>query len=354
MPGTEKNKKESSPLSYIIATLKAAGTRTVITYPFERVSRNLQYTSESLHKFMDYKRIVLGNHFSKPLKLHDYPMKYGCEITKELYKGAVPWGFTYKGVQLTTLGLLKPLQDNMKIRFKDNPIAADVVSSGIMAGIQTPLLQFLNNMKVLHQAGTPPQFSWFAKNAPSVSKTPIFTFIGNPQLFKDLMFIGKEYFFKNTSITFARNFSFVVPLTIVRSQAENYFSHSGERKLTTNESIASAAIGSAAGLIISSPYDVMKTRMQLLPLGTRMRILQMFITTIEKEGMGALTKGLSANGIIEFIGLLLFFSLQHWFSNKKEESLEKKSGFFATKPKKLLELHDPQSDEAIHNPFSCP
>lgn len=57
------------------------------------------------------------------------------------------------------------------------------------------------------------------------------------------------------------------------------------------ETIMVGALSGALGAIVTTPADVMKTRIMTVPVGTEVRTSQILIDILKAEGLPALFKG---------------------------------------------------------------
>ncbi len=287
-----------------VTTALPACIRAIGFYPFDTAGKRIQQSNIPVRNFTTFNQALFGQHVQSSLLYK----------TSLLYRGLIPWGGAYKVVQLVSLGYLRPLQEKIRKELKHHDVIADVSSSFFLASIQTLLLQALNNIKVETQARTLPEDR--RQRLPALVER----------------FTNPSYYVKNAKVTYFRNLLFLSTTAIFTFPVQKILMYANQHdKPTPTEKAAASVICATLGILVTAPLDVIKTRMQLLPLNVKREIIPMATKIYKKEGVRAFAKGLIPNTFPEVVGLVVFFSLQSFFKANDTAEVRQKHGFFAIK-----------------------
>jgi hypothetical protein len=106
---------------------------------------------------------------------------------------------------------------------------------------------------------------------------------------------GFKGFFRGAGALMFREVPFYVFGMVLYEQYKRCFNGayfgSATRELSNREYIALGALAGASASLVTTPADVIKSRMMTTPAGTQARTAQVIVDIIQKEGMLALFKG---------------------------------------------------------------
>lgn len=255
---TEETKHSNSPsLLPGIPTVAASIARVLGGYPLDTIAKNAQVQQGT----SNYAAIL------RNLK-KNIDQKQGLRKLAAFYPG-FPIAVVYKGTQLTLFECLSPWKESVR-KYITNPVAADLLSGGSMAVVQTTLLQPLNPFKLRVQVGVA-GYTWAA------FKTDIFSGLG---------------------ATYGRNFVFLGTTAVVSTQLEELMLHyaspdkNGERHLSAYQKENIRIVAGASAVFPCMPLDVLKTRRQTWSASqAKPGLIKMAIKIGKEEGASALFKG---------------------------------------------------------------
>lgn len=96
----------------------------------------------------------------------------------------------------------------------------------------------------------------------------------------------------------------------------------GDRQATLWEIVASSTIASVSSLLVSSPFDVLKVRVQADPDGT-LRARHVFSQIMKTEGAGAFWKGMGPKLTVIGPKLIFSFTIAQYVISRFDEHFKK-------------------------------
>ncbi|CAO2142993.1 unnamed protein product [Urochloa humidicola] len=102
---------------------------------------------------------------------------------------------------------------------------------------------------------------------------------------------GPKGFFRGTGATLCREVPFYVAGMCLYAEAKKAAQHAAKRDLEAWEIVAVGALSGGLAAVVTTPFDVMKTRMMTAPPGTPVSMQTVVLSILGKEGPLGLFKG---------------------------------------------------------------
>ncbi|CAN6330129.1 unnamed protein product [Urochloa humidicola] len=102
---------------------------------------------------------------------------------------------------------------------------------------------------------------------------------------------GPKGFFRGTGATLCREVPFYVAGMCLYAEAKKAAQHAAKRDLEAWEIVAVGALSGGLAAVVTTPFDVMKTRMMTAPPGTPVSMQTIVLSILGKEGPLGLFKG---------------------------------------------------------------
>jgi len=288
------SRKKSSVKAKIVGSTVAGVSEICIFHPIDTVAKRLMNNKVQITNAQMFRSVALNN----------------SGISK-LYAG-ISAGFMYKVSQRTyKYGGQSYLNDLLQKDFNASKLVSQSLS-GCMIGMGEVFLLPLDILKIRTQL-FPEKYA-------------------GRSLFSILRAEGSSMY-NGTAVTMLRNGLGSTALFGANQLTRNFLLKGEERQATLSEIVITSTVASVSSLVVSSPFDVMKVRVQADPEGgTRAR--HVFGEIMKHEGAGAFWKGMGPK--IMVVGPKLIFSFtiaqyvisrfDDYFSNqkKKEQAFETK------------------------------
>ena len=252
--------------SKLIGSSLAGILEVTIFHPLDTISKRLMSNEQKVNFFYNsnIKNIIFD---TKKLSLNDVP---------RLYNGI---GFSYMhrfSQRMYTYGGQPILKDKIKNNFnmdkKSERIKCETIA-GIIIGAGESIFMPFDILKIKKQT-----------NPESFNNRSIL------QIFKKE---GLNNYYKGFNITTARNMVAIGNLYFMNSFIrENYYNESNQRNLNFNQYLSISFLTTNISIILTSPFDVIKTRMQNKNFGENPKVSHLIYSLLKKEGLGAFYKGI--------------------------------------------------------------
>ncbi|CAD6270879.1 unnamed protein product [Miscanthus lutarioriparius] len=142
---------------------------------------------------------------------------------------------------------------------------------------------------------------------------------------------GPKGFFRGTGATLCREVPFYVAGMCLYAEAKKAAQHVLKRDLEAWETVAVGALSGGLAAIVTTPFDVMKTRMMTAPPGTPVSMQMIVFSILRNEGPLGLFKGaiprffwIAPLGAMNFAGYELAKKAMIEDESKSRESIEEK------------------------------
>lgn len=135
--------------------------------------------------------------------------------------------------------------------------------------------------------------------------------------------IAKEKFnlYRGADAAILRNVPGSIALFGVSSSVLSFFGVQDPKKASVSQNLAAATLGASVSVGITNPQDLVKTRLQMQPPGSKMTFFPMFKTIAQKEGISTLlTKGLTLRLLNGVPKLMVPFVLTRIFGSLLDQS----------------------------------
>ncbi len=184
---------------------------------------------------------------------------------------------------------------NLRTRFseKRSRVILDA-TAGVLVGVGEVMLLPMDIMKIKAQT-----------NPEAIANRSMFKIIAQER--------GK--LFAGASWTLMRNIPGSLALFGASSAVKEYVLHVGNRKPSLFEIFVSSSIGSICSIIASSPFDVVKTRVQNQPFDSTLTGSQVVKNIIYKEGLSAFARGLTPKLLTVGPKLICSFTAAQYFTS---------------------------------------
>lgn len=124
--------------------------------------------------------------------------------------------------------------------------------------------------------------------------------------------------YNGTGVTMVRNGLGSTALFGANQLTKQYIQGGGERQATLPEIFASSTIASVSSLLVSSPFDVLKVRVQADPDG-KLRARRVFTQIMQTEGPGAFWKGMGPKICVVGPKLIFSFTVAQYVISRFDE-----------------------------------
>ena len=128
--------------------------------------------------------------------------------------------------------------------------------------------------------------------------------------------------YNGTAVTMLRNGLGSTALFGANQLTRSYLLKGQERQATLGEIVIMSTVASVSSLLISSPFDVMKVRVQADPEGST-RARHVFGDILKKEGAGAFWKGMGPKLMVVGPKLIFSFTVAQYVISRFDEYFAK-------------------------------
>jgi len=259
--------KKTSVMAKICGSSVAGVSEICLFHPVDTVAKRLMNNKTKVRSLLDVRKTILGEATS----------------IRHLYSG-ISAGFFYKVSQRTyKYGGQAFLNEKFRSELGMSKLASQSLS-GCLIGMGEVFLLPLDILKIRRQLFP----EKYAKRS-----------------FFDIMRTERTSLYNGTCVTMLRNGLGSTALFGANQITRQYLLGIENRSATVPEICATSTVASLSSLFVSSPFDVVKVRVQADPLGNT-RARHVMAEIIRNEGVGALFKGMVPKCLV--IGPKLIFS----------------------------------------------
>lgn len=276
MPDHQDN-KSSLTTKNVLSTFSAGLLRTALLHPLDTTAKRLQYNHMPIKNLEQFMKTITGPRGN----------------LQSMYQG-LGWAAVNRTGQFAMLTLTLPcLQGVVERNMGGKSISSDLVSSGILGTGEAVALLFPDAKKVRAQTRTAPDFQYVNPyNRHVIGTTSV-----------------RNYAFYATNVLLA---------PIYKEALKNHavFGETNQDKPNTAQHVLGNTAATLSGVIASTPWDVIRTRLITQPHGSKKTALDIAQAIYEKEGASAFLKGTGPQLTSKTLGFFAFFALEAAIRNK--------------------------------------
>eukprot|EP00939_MAST-03C_sp_MAST-3C-sp1_P002438 g2438.t1 len=275
------NGKKTSVMAKICGSSVAGISEICLFHPIDTVAKRLMNNKTKLRSVAEFRHTVLGGHSAL-----------------RLYSGLTA-GFLYKVSQRTyKYGGQAYLNETFRNNYGLTKLASQSLS-GCLIGMGEVFLLPLDILKIRKQL--------FPEKYASRS------------MFEIMRNEGASMY-NGTCVTMLRNGLGSTALFGANQLTRQYLLGIEDRRATLPEICLTSTVASLASLFVSSPFDVVKVRVQADPDGN-LRARNVMPAIIRNEGMGALFKGMGPKVMVIGPKLVFSFTIAQYVISRFDDAL---------------------------------
>lgn len=218
-----ESRKDPSSFNHLVGSIAAAGVEGFIFHPTDTIQKRLMRNPEPIYDPMISVRANIR--YSIKIAFYNTGGKFS------LYPGFIPYALAYKIFQRAyKFTCQKPLEKAIRTAFDAHDKIWPVGLSGALIGAGEVILLPFDIAKIRKQTGSNDK--------------------------------GLRHLYRGTLCTMMRNTVGSSALFMTPEIYKRYYLKKTSSKMTFSENVTSNALGAVACLVVSNPFDVVKTRMQ--------------------------------------------------------------------------------------------
>ena len=276
-------RKKSSVKAKIVGSTVAGVSEICIFHPIDTVAKRLMNNKIKIQSTEMFKSVALNN-----------------SGVSKLYAG-ISAGFLYKVSQRTyKYGGQSYLNDSLQKNYNASKLVSQSLS-GCMIGMGEVFLLPLDILKI---------------------RTQLFPEKYAGRSFINILRAEGSSMYNGTAVTMLRNGLGSTALFGANQLTKSYLLKGEERQATLGEIVITSTVASVSSLLVSSPFDVMKVRVQADPEGVT-RARHVFGDIMSKEGAGAFWKGMGPKLMVVGPKLIFSFTVAQYVISRFDEYFAK-------------------------------